>query len=63
MKDDRQSSKIAAKISNQRHLLALRDSMAAVMPLIIIGSFFMLLANFPIEGFTKWLSEIGVQSF
>ncbi len=39
MKDDRQSSKIAAKISNQRHLLALRDSMAAVMPLIIIGSF------------------------
>ena len=55
--------KIAAKISNQRHLLALRDSMAAVMPLIIIGSFFMLLANFPIEGFTKWLSEIGVQSF
>ena len=24
--------KIAAKISNQRHLLALRDSMAAVMP-------------------------------
>lgn len=54
---------IAAKISNQRHLLALRDSMAGVMPLIIIGSFFMLIANFPLESFTNWLADIGLQTF
>ena len=35
----------AAKISNQRHLIALRDGMASVMPLIIIGSIFMLIGN------------------
>lgn len=36
----------SCKISNQRHLLALRDSMAAVMPLIIIGSFYVI-SKFP----------------
>ena len=45
--------KIAAKISSQRHLIALRDGMASAMPLIIIGSVFMLVANFPIPGFIK----------
>ncbi|WP_449459724.1 PTS sugar transporter subunit IIC [Streptococcus suis] len=55
--------KIAAKISNQRHLIALRDGMATAMPLIIVGSIFMLLADFPISSFSTWLSEIGVAAF
>lgn len=55
--------KIAAKISSQRHLIALRDGMASAMPLIIIGSVFMLVANFPIPGFTAWLKNIGIQDF
>lgn len=55
--------KIAAKISNQRHLIALRDGMATAMPLIIVGSIFMLCADFPIASFSAWLSEIGVAAF
>lgn len=55
--------KIAAKISNQRHLIALRDGMATAMPLIIVGSIFMLCADFPIASFSDWLSEIGVAAF
>lgn len=54
---------VAAKISNQRHLLALRDGMANAMPLIIVGSVFMLIANFPIPMFTDWLTKIGLADF
>ncbi|ELU5588352.1 PTS sugar transporter subunit IIC [Clostridium perfringens] len=54
---------IAAKISNQRHLISLRDGMATAMPLIIVGSVFMLIANFPIESFSNWLSSIGLADF
>lgn len=53
----------AAKISNQRHLIALRDGMASVMPLIIIGSIFMLIGNFPVPAFTDWLDNIGLLQF
>jgi PTS system cellobiose-specific IIC component len=52
--------KFASKISSQRHLIALRDGMADVLPLIIIGSVFMLIANFPIPAFTNWLENIGL---
>ncbi|MBY5035113.1 PTS sugar transporter subunit IIC [Streptococcus gallolyticus] len=55
--------KFAGKISNQRHLIALRDGMATAMPLIIIGSVFMLIANFPVEAFAKWLETIGISAF
>lgn len=55
--------KFAAKISTQRHLIALRDGMATAMPLIIVGSVFMLIGNFPIEAFTNWLKEIGMANF
>ena len=55
--------KLAAKISTQRHLIALRDAMAMSMPLIIVGSIFMLIGNFPIESFTNWLNKIGLASY
>lgn len=53
----------AGKIGGQRHLLSLRDGMASAMPLIIIGSVFMLISQFPFEPFTNWLQKIGLQSF
>lgn len=53
----------AGKFSTQRHLVALRDGMAAAMTLIIVGSVFTLLANFPFEPYTNWIASIGVQSF
>lgn len=38
---------IAGRIGAQRHLLAVRDGFIAIMPLIIIGSFAVLINNFP----------------
>lgn len=54
---------IAGKIGTQRHLLSVRDGMASAMPLIIIGSVFMLISQFPFEPFTNWLQKIGLQVF
>lgn len=52
--------RFAAKFSRQRHLVALRDGMATVLPLIIIGSVFMLIANFPVPAFINWLDNLGL---
>jgi PTS system cellobiose-specific IIC component len=49
---------VAARIGAQRHLLALRDGLIATMPFMIIGSLFLILANFPINGYAEWMSSI-----
>lgn len=52
---------IAGKIGSQRHLLAVRDGFIAIMPLIIIGSFAVLINNFPPLGkvdFVGWMNGI-----
>ena len=54
---------IASKISRQPHLVALRDAMSSAMPLILIGSMFMLIAQFPYEPFTQFLENIGLQAY
>jgi len=36
---------LAAKIGGQKHLVAIRDSFAALMPLILVGAFAVLLNN------------------
>ncbi|WP_018665234.1 PTS cellobiose transporter subunit IIC [Heyndrickxia acidiproducens] len=51
---------IAGRIGNQRHLRALRDGILMSMPLIIIGSFFLIIGNLPITGYNDWLSNIGL---
>ncbi|GAA0085512.1 PTS sugar transporter subunit IIC [Clostridium sp. CTA-7] len=40
---------IASKVGAQRHLVAIRDGFATIMPLMIIGSFGLLIHNFPIK--------------
>lgn len=55
--------RIAGRIVNQRHLLAIRDGMAGVMPLIIVGSIFMLIAQFPIPAVSNWLNNYGISQF
>lgn len=45
---------IAGRIGSQRHLLAVRDGFIAIMPLIIIGSFAVLVNNFPPIGKFKF---------
>lgn len=49
---------IAAKIGGQRHLLALRDGIVMVMPLLIIGAFSMIIGEFPLEAFTNFMARI-----
>lgn len=53
----------AAKIAGQRHIRALRDGLAITMPLIIIGSIFMILGNVPITGYSDFINGIFGDGF
>lgn len=63
---------IASKIGAQRHLVAIRDGFATIMPLMIIGSFGLLIHNFPIQTIKDmyavgqplhWLDVIGLNVY
>ena len=45
------------KLANQRHLRAIRDGIVATLPLIIVGSFFLIIANPPLP------AEWGISVF
>lgn len=49
---------LAGKMAASRHLVALRDGFALVMPLIIIGSVFMIVSQFPIPAYINWMSSV-----
>lgn len=49
---------IADKVSNNRYLLAIRDGFMLVMPLLIIGAMALLVANFPVPGYSELMSNI-----
>lgn len=51
---------IAEVISRNKYLLAIRDGFLCATPLLIVGSFFMLIANFPIQGYLDWLKSTMV---
>ncbi|HAP3820897.1 TPA: PTS sugar transporter subunit IIC [Enterococcus faecalis] len=44
---------IANKFGSQRHMTAIRKGLIATMPLTIVGSFFTIFQNIPIEAYTK----------
>ncbi|MFM2486943.1 PTS cellobiose transporter subunit IIC [Celerinatantimonas yamalensis] len=48
----------AAKVANQRHLQAIRDGLIMSMPLIIIGSIFLIIGNIPIPGYFNFMASI-----
>jgi len=48
---------VAGKVAQQRHLQALRDGIILAMPLIIIGSLFLILASFPIQSYLDFMTE------
>lgn len=54
---------IAAKLSANKALVAIRDGITMSMPLIIIGSIFMVIASFPIPGWETWLGDVGVAGY
>ncbi|WP_436665681.1 PTS cellobiose transporter subunit IIC [Lactiplantibacillus plantarum] len=45
------------KIAGSRHLIALRDGMTLAVPMIIIGSVFMIIAQFPIKGYQTFMAN------
>ncbi len=49
---------VAALISGQRHLLALRDGLIMAMPLMIISSFFIIISQFPIPGYKEFMISV-----
>ncbi|MGZ7894825.1 PTS sugar transporter subunit IIC [Lactobacillus crispatus] len=51
---------VAAKIGSFKPLIAVRDGIAMAMPLIIVGSLFMIINSFPVAGWSDWLSKTAV---
>ncbi|MFT4416541.1 PTS sugar transporter subunit IIC [Fredinandcohnia humi] len=49
---------IAGRFGSQRHLVAIRDGFAAILPLIIIGSLAVLINNLPIEFFQNFMLDV-----
>ncbi len=48
------------RFTNLRPVMALRSGILVIMPLTIVGSVFLLLANFPISGVSEWFADIGL---
>ncbi len=51
---------VAAKLGQNTGLISLRDGITLAMPLIIVGSFFMIISSFPIHGWIDWLARNGI---
>lgn len=45
---------------NTKPVTALKDGMVFTMPLLIVGSIFLIIANFPVESVTNWLAARGI---
>jgi cellobiose PTS system EIIC component len=48
---------VAARLGGQRHLLALRDGIVMIMPLLILGAFAMIIAEFPLTAYTNFMAK------
>lgn len=48
---------VAGRIAGQRHLQALRDGIILTMPLLIIGSIFLILGFLPIDGYPEFMTR------
>jgi len=49
---------MAGKVSEQKHLGAIREGMMVAMPLLIIGSAFLIIGFIPIHGYSEFMSKI-----
>lgn len=49
---------VVSKFSNFRYIKALRSGFFAIMPLTIIGSIFLLIADFPLAGYADFMANI-----
>ncbi|MBU5210828.1 PTS cellobiose transporter subunit IIC [Heyndrickxia oleronia] len=55
---ERYITPFAAKVGNQRHLISIRDGIIMAMPLIIVGSLFLIIANLPIHGYNEFMAHL-----
>lgn len=53
---------LAEVIGRNKYLMSIRDGFLISTPLLIAGSIFLLIANFPIPAWTKWLSSFVVNA-
>ena len=51
---------IAGKLGTNRWLMSIRDGITMAMPLIIVGSLFMIIASFPVPGWPEFLASVSV---
>ncbi len=49
---------IADKLGKNRVLIAIRDGFLITTPLLIVGSIFLLIANFPIPGWDEMMASV-----
>jgi len=49
---------IAGKLGSQRHLVAIRDGFSVILPLILVGSFAVLINNLPIPFFQHFMANV-----
>lgn len=48
----------AGRVGGQRHLVAIRDGFVALMPILIAGSFAVLINNLPVEAYQSFMTNI-----
>lgn len=51
---------LAEAIAKNKYLISVRDGFLVATPLLIIGSIFLLIANFPIPAWTEWLGSVKI---
>lgn len=51
---------MAEAIGKNKYLVAIRDGFLVSTPLLIVGSFFLLVANFPIPAWTEFLDTLSI---
>ena len=54
---------LAEKIATNKYLMSIRDGFLISTPLLIVGSFFLLVANFPIPGYADFMASIFGESW
>src|SRR5690625_3197777 len=54
---------IAEKLTNNKVLLAIRDGFLISTPLIIVASIFLLIANFPVPGYSEFFARFFVEGW
>ena len=54
---------VAIKLGNNKGLVAIRDGITLAVPLLLIGSLFMVIASFPVPGWEAYLTKIGVSTY